>query len=164
MPPTQTKMTFEQLLLELARAHGWKAGLSIILSWLGIHLMPIAGFILVVIVLGISDWITGVTAARIKKEAITSRGLFRSVRKIVFYCLAIVLVVIVENTFFASTWLVYLVAVYIALVELYSNLENISVITGTNILGIVRKGINAQLAKVNLTLRQPSERAEEDES
>lgn len=151
-------MNFEQLLLELSRAHGWKAGLSLILSWLGLHLMPIAGFMLVATVLVISDWITGVTAARIKKDAITSRGLFRSVRKIVFYCLAIVLTVIVENTFFASSWIVYLVAVYIAIVELYSNLENISVITGTNILGIVRKAINVQLSRVNLTLREPTDK------
>ncbi|WP_170110293.1 phage holin family protein [Flavilitoribacter nigricans] len=149
-------MSFEQLLIELGKAHGVKAALSIVLAWLVGHLLPIAGFLAVGVVLVMSDWITGISAALQQKEKITSRGLLRTIRKIIFYCLAIVLVLIVETTFFGSKWIVSMVATYIALVELYSNLENISKITGTNVLAIVREAINGQLKKVNLKTKVPA--------
>lgn len=149
-------MSFEQLLFELGKTHGFKAGLSMMLAWLVGHLVPVAGFMLVGAVLVISDWITGVTAANIKKERITSRGLLKSIRKIALYCLAIVLVVIVEVTFFQTKTIVYVLASYIALVELYSNLENISIITGTNLLAVVRQAVNSQLKKVNLKINRPA--------
>lgn len=149
-------MNFEQLILELTKAHGVKAAASLVLGWLGNQLLPIAGFMAVCVVLVTSDWITGVSAALQQKEKITSRGLFRTVRKIIFYCLAIVLVLIVESFFFHTKWMVTMVACYIALVELYSNLENISKITGTNILAIVRGAINSQLKKVNLKANIPA--------
>ncbi len=141
----QERMNFEYLIMELSRAHGLKALLSIIISWIGVNLMPVASFIAVGIVLVTCDWITGVTAARMQKVKITSRGLFRSVQKIVFYSLAIVLVLIVEKSMLGTDWLVYLVSSYIAMVELYSNLENISVITGTNIIGVVKNAIGEYL-------------------
>jgi len=136
-------MSFEQLLVALAKAHGWKAISSIILGWIGVNLMPVASFLAVGIVLVICDWITGLTAAKKRGDKITSRGLYRTVEKIVFYSMAIVLVLIVEKSMLGTDWLVYLVSSYIALVELYSNLENISVITGTNILEVVKTAITS---------------------
>ena len=151
-------MSFEQLLIEIGRAHGLKAAFSIILSWLGYWILPVAGFMAVCAVLVASDWITGVTAASMRREKITSRGLFQTIRKIVFYCLAIVLVVVVEQKFFHTDWIVFIVAAYIAILELYSNLENISSITGTNILKVVRMAINAHLKKFNIEIPAPKKK------
>lgn len=138
-------MSFEQLLLALGKAHGWKAISSLIFTWIGVNLMPIASFLAVGIILVISDWITGITAANKRGDKITSRGLYRTVQKIVFYSLAIVLVLIVEQSILGTDFLVYLVSSYIAIIELYSNLENISVITGTNVLQVVKEALSTYL-------------------
>lgn len=95
--PIQLYMSFEQLLIALGKVHGWKAISSILISWIGINLMPVASFLAVGIVLVISDWITGISAANKRGDKITSRGLYRSVQKVVFYSLAIMLVVSVEK-------------------------------------------------------------------
>lgn len=153
----EESMSFEQIIIEMTKAHGFKAAVSIFLAWIGAHLLPVAGFMVAGAFLVACDWITGVTAARKRSQKITSRGLLRTIQKITFYCMAIVLVVIVEHTFFRSNWMVSLVATYIALVELYSNLENISIITGTNVLAIVRNAINIQLQRINLKANVPAE-------
>lgn len=156
------EMSFEDLLIELVKAHGWKAALSLIISWIGMQLLPVAGFMIVGSALVFSDWVTGMTASYIRKEKITSRGLFRTVTKITFYCMAIVLTRIVENTFFHTTLMIYMVAAYIALVELYSNLENISAITGTNIIGVVKKAMKLKfLGKLNFLDPDKNEPAQE---
>jgi phage-related holin len=143
--PNDGTMSFEELIMELVKAHGWKAALSLILSWIGMQLLPVAGFMIAGTVLVFSDWITGMTASYIHKRPFTSRGLFRTVQKVTFYCMAIILTRIVENTFFNTTFMIYMVAAYIALVELYSNLENISDITGTNVLAVVKKAVKVSL-------------------
>jgi len=131
-------MDFQELLTGLARAHGLKAALSLIGAFLIVHLLPIAHFIVIGSLLVACDWFTGVWASITRNEKITSQGLRRTVRKIVFYSLGIVLVLVVESTFFRTYYLVTTVALYISMVELYSNLENIGIITGRNITGVFR--------------------------
>lgn len=134
-------MDFQELLTELARAHGLKAALSLIGAFLVVHLLPIAHFIVIGSLLVACDWFTGVWASITRNEKITSQGLRRTVRKIVFYSLGIVLVLVVESAFFHTYYLVTTLALYISMVELFSNLENIGTITGSNIIGVVRKTI-----------------------
>ena len=149
---TQT-MSFTDLLTELLRAHTPRAALALVAMWLGAALMPVASFIAVGIFLVITDWLTGISAARVRGVPITSAGLWRTIRKAVFYPVAIISSLVVERTFFqGSEWLVYLVAAYIALTELFSNLENISVITGTDIIGAVRRYARRRLGEA----QQPS--------
>ena len=139
-------MNFQELLTNLFAAHGWKAVLSIVVAWIGNALLPVSAFLAVGVGLVCADWVTGITAAVVRREKITSRGLTRTLGKALFYSLAIVLVLIVERTFFAqSNWMVYMVSAYIALVELFSNLENISIITGTDIAAPLRRMLRRTL-------------------
>ena len=131
-------MNFQEFITELARQHSVKAGMSLIGAYLLLHVLPIAHFLVIGVVLVVSDWITGVWAAIKRNEKITSGGLRRTIEKGVMYSLAIVLVLIVESAFFGTQYVVALVAMYISFVELFSNLENISNITGSNIIGAVR--------------------------
>lgn len=147
---TQTNhtMSLEQLLTALWHAQGPRAALSIVGMWLGMQLLPVASFILVGIGLVIADWATGITAARVRGVPITSAGLWRTVRKAVFYPVAILSSLAVEVTFLPGhSWLVYIVASYICFTELFSNLENISAITGTNIIGDVKRAFISRWGK-----------------
>lgn len=139
-------MNFQDFLTQLLAAHGWKAALSVVGAFVGGALMPVSSFLAVGVMLVVADWFTGVTAARQRGERITSRGLMRTLRKVVFYSLAIVLVMTVEQAFFSgSHWMVYLTSAYIAMVELFSNLENISSITGTDIAAPLRRALRLRL-------------------
>jgi hypothetical protein len=138
------RMSFTEFLQHLATLHGWRAVASAVLSFIGLNLLPVAEFLAVGIFLVGCDWITGITASHKRGEKITSRKLGRTVQKIIFYSLAIVLVLIVEKTYFKTDYLVYLVSAFISLVELKSNLENISSITGINIAGVVMGAIKTR--------------------
>lgn len=134
-------MNFQELITQLWVAHSWKAAVSIVATFVGYHLLPIASFIAVGVALVASDFITGLTASFYRKDAITSRRMARTVLKIIFYSAAIVMVHVVEEVFFKTDTriLVYMVSAYISIVELYSNLENISTITETNIIGMLKR-------------------------
>lgn len=139
-------MNFQELISQLFLAHGWKAALSLLVTFVGNALLPVSAFLAVGVVLVAADWLTGVTAAVVRGDRITSRGLLRTIRKVFFYSLAIVLVLTVEQAFFpGSHWMVYLVSAYISLVELFSNLENISSITGTDIAAPLRKALRMRI-------------------
>jgi len=131
-------MNFQDFIIALSKAHGLKAFFSLSGAFVALHLLPIAHFLAIGVLLVLCDWVTGVWAAINRKEKITSKGLRRTVGKVLLYSLAIVLVMVVETTFFESNYLVAVVALYISIVELFSNLENISSITGRNIIGVVR--------------------------
>lgn len=106
-------------------------------GWVTSFMMPVAHFMVFVVVLVICDFGTGVAAAKKRRERLRSRGFMRSVLKIVFYFIAILLshgmdVVYLHdaNISFSFT---YVVAGFISLTEFKSNLENISVLTGTDV-------------------------------
>lgn len=154
-------MDFQELLSSLWRAHSPKAGLSILGSWIVLQLLPVAHFMAIGAFLVASDWVTGVTAAWQRGDKITSRRLARTVIKVIMYCLAIIAVMMVEKAFLpSSTYAVTVVAFYISLVELFSNLENISSITGSNIIGIVRKMVAGRLPFLSKYLPRKEEREE----
>ena len=99
---------------------------------------PINKFLVIMVLLVIADIFSGVRAAKVRKEDITSKRLKRKVQDIVWYALAIILAFHFENVFFRDNILqpiplTFSVAFYIAVVEFKSNLENISVITGNDI-------------------------------
>jgi phage-related holin len=140
-PVRRSIMNFQDFIQELFRQHSFKAASALFGGYLLMHLLPIAHFILIGVLLVTCDWITGVWAAYNRREKITSKGLRRTVEKVLFYSMAIFLVMVVESAFFASHFVVAMVALYICMVELFSNLENISSITGTNIIDTVRSEI-----------------------
>lgn len=100
-------------------------------------IMPVAGFMMLCATLVVVDFITGVLAAKKRKEVLRSKGFQRTIFKITLYFLAILLsrgmdVVFLHNipTHFSFT---YIVAGFVCLTEFKSNLENIGSLTGTDI-------------------------------
>lgn len=154
-------MNFQDFITELTRQHSAKAVASVVGAYLLLHVLPIAHFLVIGVVLVVSDWFTGVWAAVKREEKITSGGLRRTVEKAVMYMLAIVLVLIVESAFFGTSYVVALVAMYISFVELFSNLENISSITGSNIIGAVKTIVYERFPFMEKLLK-PKERKEEE--
>jgi hypothetical protein len=96
-------------------------------------LLPLVPFLGMVFVLVAVDLITGVRAAKARKETITSGGLKRTIEKICLYFAAIILSEGMVQVFFPGLPLTYVVAAYIALTEFKSNIENISDVTGVDL-------------------------------
>lgn len=127
------RMTFAEMLIALAKAQGLKAILSVLLAFWAVHFLAVANFMAMCTVLVICDLITGIWASAKKKVPIHSSGLRRTIHKIVFYMLAILLSQGIQETWLPAIPLVYMVSLFIGMTEFISNLENISIITGTNI-------------------------------
>ena len=84
-------------------------------------------------VLIFADVITGCKAAKVRGEEIRSNRMARTVSKIIFYSIAIILSRVMEVAFIDFIPLAQITAGYIAVVEFKSNLENIASITGVDV-------------------------------
>ena len=140
-------MTFTELILALAKAHGLKAGLSLIAAFLFQKILPVSPFMAACTVRVVADWMTGISAAKARKEAIISRGLRKTINKSVYYMLAIMLSQMMQDIYPILTGTTYIVGFYIASTEFLSIIENISTITGTNVIGAIKKTILSRLKK-----------------
>lgn len=103
---------------------------------------PLKWYLIAVGLLTMCDLYTGIRAGKKRGEKIKSFGLRRSVDKIVLYFIAILLSELMMRAFFQSMLpdgtptsisITFVTASFIALVELKSNLENISEVTGLDI-------------------------------
>ena len=94
---------------------------------------PITAAIVGLAVLIFADVITGCRAAQLRGEEIRSNRMARTVSKIIFYSVAIILSRVMEVSFMDWMPVAKLTAGYIAIVEFKSNLENIASITGVDI-------------------------------
>jgi ABC-type Co2+ transport system permease subunit len=94
---------------------------------------PITAAIIGLAVLIFFDVITGCRAAQLRGEEIRSNRLARTVSKIIFYSIAIILSRVMEVFFMDWMPVAKLTAGYIAVVEFKSNMENIASITGVDI-------------------------------
>ena len=94
---------------------------------------PITAAIVGLGVLIFADVITGCRAAKLRGEEIRSNRLARTVSKIIFYSIAIILSRVMEVSFMEWIPVAKLTAGYIAVVEFKSNMENIASITGVDI-------------------------------
>lgn len=117
--------------LELAKS-------LVVAAWLWVWslVLPVQQFLVFTMVLVVCDFVTGVAAARHRKEVLRSRGFMRSVLKIAMYCMAILLSHGMDQVFFSpkgiSFDLVWIVAGLIGLTEFKSNLENVATVTGVD--------------------------------
>jgi phage-related holin len=102
-------------------------------SWLLAFVLPSAAFLIFTTVLVFADLLTGTMAAKHRGEIIHSRGLRRSIVKIVLYFTAILLSEGFETVFVLGIDISYMVAGLIAVTEFKSNLENIGQVTGIDI-------------------------------
>ena len=94
---------------------------------------PITAMLLGVSFFTLVDTFTGMWAAKKRGEKIHSRAMGRTVTKMLFYSLAIILAHGLEVIFMPWLAVTSVVAGYIALVEFRSNMENIGYITGIDI-------------------------------
>lgn len=94
---------------------------------------PITAAIVGLGVLIFADVLTGCRAAKLRGEEIRSNRMARTVSKIIFYSIAIILSRVMEVSFMEWIPVAKLTAGYIAVVEFKSNMENIASITGVDI-------------------------------
>ncbi len=124
---------------EILNSDYWVGYLSAALGWFFAFLVPVDQFLVFTTVLVMCDLYTGVRAAKKRKESIHSRGLRRTVEKIVVFYIAILLSEGMIQTFEIAFNLTYFVAFAIAITEFKSNIENIEVISGVNVVKFVKE-------------------------
>jgi len=94
---------------------------------------PIAASIIGLGVLILADVVTGCKAAKLRGEEIRSNRMARTISKIIFYSIAIILSRVMEVAFMDWMPVAQVTAGYIAIVEFKSNMENIGSITGVDV-------------------------------
>ena len=101
--------------------------------------LPIKHFLIFTIFVVFADTVTGILAAKKRKEPITSKGLYRTSQKILTYFCGIMIFHGASITFGLPSQIVYSVSFLISFTELYSISENIKVITGVNLATTILK-------------------------
>jgi uncharacterized membrane protein len=104
--------------------------------------IPIKGFLIFTVFVVFADMATGILAAKKEGQKINSRGLYRTIEKIVVYFCAILIFEGARNTFSLPFNITYMAAFLIATVELYSISENIKRITGVNLGVLITRFFN----------------------
>lgn len=94
---------------------------------------PITWSIVGIGVLVFADVFTGIASAKSRGERIHSKGMSRTVGKMLYYTIAIVLSRVMELAFISWLPIAQLTSGYIAVVEFKSNLENIAQVTGVDV-------------------------------
>ncbi|MCC8409926.1 phage holin family protein [Mucilaginibacter sp. UR6-1] len=110
--------------------------ISKFLLWFLVFTTPIHQFLITIYVLLLVDLITGIySKVVIKKEPLTSKRLKDTTTKFIFYSFAVFIGLIVDIAMLGDSELMLarIVAGYIMLTEFQSGIENISIITGTNL-------------------------------
>jgi uncharacterized membrane protein len=122
---------------------GWeKITYAICCGWIFSFFIPIKGFLIFTIFVVFTDMATGIIAAKKEGQKINSRGLYRTIEKIVVYFCAILIFEGARNTFSLPFNITYMAAFLIATVELYSISENIKRITGVNLGVLITRFFN----------------------
>ena len=101
--------------------------------------LPIKHFLIFTIFVVFADTVTGILAAKKRKEPITSKGLYRTSQKILTYFCGIMIFHGASITFGLPSQIVYSVSFLISFTELYSVSENIKSITGVNLATTILK-------------------------
>ena len=121
-----------------------KGILSTILTALGWFLIPIAWYLVFTLVLVFADLYTGWRASNMR---FISRGIRRTIDKVVMYYIAILLAHAFDLIYLADGGLIvsFAVSSVIASTEILSVFENIQRHTGTGLLSAVKKYLNGNL-------------------
>jgi uncharacterized membrane protein len=122
---------------------GWeKITYAICCGYIFSFFVPIKGFLIFTIFVVFADMGTGIIAAKKEGQKINSRGLYRTIEKIIVYFCAILIFEGARNTFSLPFNITYMAAFLIATVELYSISENIKRITGVNLGVLITRFFN----------------------
>ena len=116
-----------------------KIAYAICCGWIASFFIPIKGFLLFTVFVVFADMGTGILAAKKEGQKINSRGLYRTMEKIVVYFCGILIFEGARNTFSIPFNLTYMTAFLIAAVELTSISENIKRITGVNLATLITR-------------------------
>jgi phage-related holin len=138
-----------EVIQKMFEASSVKAALIILFTTIWQFLMPIGDFIILISILLIADFITGVMAAKKRGEKITSKGWRRTVVKIGVYALAIILTQYLKVTFIKD-WDINLarsVALFIVTIETKSIDENFEELTGISLLTKILTKISKPIKK-----------------
>jgi hypothetical protein len=130
----RNRMKFKETLCEI--------GMFIIMFF-----APVKAAIITVIVLGLFDFITGVSASVKQDIPITSRKMYSSVVKVTMYSLLILASHMIEVHLIDYLPLVKMATSTIALVELKSLYENISIVLGLDLWNVVKEQMNKRPSK-----------------
>lgn len=106
---------------------------AICCGWIASFFIPIKGFLIFTVFVVFTDMGTGILAAKKEGQKINSRGLYRTMEKIVVYFCGILIFEGARNTFSIPFNITYMTAFLMAAVELTSISENIKRITGVNL-------------------------------
>ena len=122
---------------------GWeKITYAICCGFIFSFFIPIKGFLIFTIFVVFADMGTGIIAAKKERQKINSKGLYRTMEKIVVYFCGILIFEGARNTFSLPFNITYMAAFLIATVELYSISENIKRITGVNLGVLITRFFN----------------------
>jgi len=121
--------------MELNRISAFDAStlLKIGIPYVLFFFAPITWSIVGIGVLVFADVFTGIAAAKARGERIHSKGMSRTVGKMLYYTIAIVLSRVMELAFISWLPVAQLTSGYIAIVEFKSNMENIAQVTGVDV-------------------------------
>lgn len=113
------------------------------LSWMVVNyvypfMMPIKSFLYLTLALVACDTITGIMAAERRGEKISSKGIRRTIQKIVAYFIAILLSEGMRVVFMRDVQVPYFIALIIAIAEFKSNIENVEHISGHSIWAMLK--------------------------
>jgi uncharacterized membrane protein len=122
---------------------GWeKITYAICCGFIASFFIPIKGFLIFTIFVVFADMATGIMASRKEGQKISSKGLYRTMEKIVVYFCGIMIFEGARNTFSLPFNITYMAAFLIASVELTSIAENIKRITGVNLTTLITRFFN----------------------
>ncbi len=116
-----------------------KIAYAICCGWIASFFIPIKGFLIFTVFVVFADMGTGILAAKKEGQKINSRGLYRTMEKIVVYFCGIFIFEGARNTFSIPFNITYMTAFLMAAVELTSISENIKRITGVNLVTLITR-------------------------
>jgi len=122
----------------------WGGYFAAILGWAMSVILPIKDFLIITSALVVLDLITGIVAAKKRKEEIRSRSLMRTTIKLLLYYSAILATEGVQVVFAEKIPITYITAFTIALTELKSILENVDAGTGSRLAKMIIDKLKAK--------------------
>lgn len=131
-----------ELIQKLLAATSFKNAFFVLLSTASQFFLPIGNYIIIISILLVFDFITGVQAARKRGEKITSEGWRRTATKIWIYAMSIILTHYIKITMLSTSVeldLAKYISCFLISTELKSLDENIESITGVSILSKLLK-------------------------
>lgn len=130
--------------IKIGNSAVWGGYFAAILGWAMSVILPIKDFLIITSALVVLDLITGVVAAKKRKEEIRSRFLMRTTIKLLLYYSAILATEGVQVVFAEKIPITYITAFTIALTELKSILENVDAGTGSRLAKMIIDKLKAK--------------------